>query len=155
MLNFQDIYFRVDDKLYKKGYKWASIEDKKDIIEESLKEYIQEKLKASYLTSGNIDKLSISEMVELLSKLIPKVNHDNSLAHLVHYILKLASGLQRYHIVWFEEEDISKLEITSKNDRWESLQTCREIDYATIFNQVYEYFYNNFMKEENKRLVYL
>ena len=40
MLNFQDIYFRVDDKLYKKGYKWASIEDKKDIIEESLKEYI-------------------------------------------------------------------------------------------------------------------
>ena len=149
MLNFQDIYFRVDDKLYKKGYKWASIEDKKDIIEESLKEYICEKLNLE------INNLSINDLVELLYKAIPKTNHDNTLAHLIHYILKLASGLQRYHIVWFEEEDISKLEITSKNDRWESLQTCREIDYATIFNQVYDHFHNNFMKKENKRLVYL
>ncbi|MBQ2873194.1 MAG: hypothetical protein IJE89_04280 [Bacilli bacterium] len=151
----RDIYhkIKVDETYYQE-----TSETKKQIIDSLLKEYLKEKLIESNFTKINlfIENLSTEELFSILLERVPQSNHYEVLNHIIHAILGVASNMQNFGIVWFEEDNknlISNPEINfDETGKWTELKTHKDTPYEIIFKTVYNTFMNDFIRiDEYKR----
>lgn len=160
MLEMRDIYSKVDSNVVKNGFWQKDIEGKKTLIQQELKRYTASKIaeldQSKSLPDTSLDQVDIVELVEMLSTMIPKEKHFDTLRHFIHYILNVASNLQGYSIIWQCEENpelennpIINFDIDGK---WNSLTTFakEDDDYVKIFIFVNDVFQNQFMTKKIK-----
>lgn len=152
MIEFNDIYFKVDSIIVEEGFWHADIVEKKNLIDKGLRLYAIEKLKTinynHYLLSVSDSNLCLNDLVSMLACDISKEEHFNTLRHFVHYILNIAGSIQNRSIVWWDEDNEALIAVPvidfNEDGYWESLITHKETDYVQIFNFVYEVFNNKF-----------
>ena len=161
MVNIKDIYPIIDIQLMKEDYWDLDVENKKRVIDKSLKQYIIFKINeinSNALCETN-KELSTIELFELLSSLIPKEEHFDTIRHFTHYILQICSNLQGWSILWWGEEDDELVENPlvefDIDGKWNKLVTDDRTDLVKTFKFTYHVFMNEFMvikKDEIKRL---
>lgn len=161
MVNIRDIYNKIDIQLMEEDYWNLDIEDRKRLIDKFLKQYIILKINEinfNALCETN-KELSTIELFELLSSLIPKEEHFETIRHFTHYILQISSNLQGWSIIWWGEEDDELVENPlvefDIDGKWNKLVTDDRTDLVKIFKFAYHIFMNEFMvikKDEIKRL---
>ena len=161
MVNIKDIYPIIDIQLMKEDYWSLDIEDKKKLIDKTLKEYIIFKINeinSNVLCETNKDMNTV-ELFELLSSLIPKEEHFETIRHFTHYILQISSNLQGWSIIWWGEEKEELVENPlvefDIDGKWNKLVTDDRTDLVKAFKFAYHIFMNEFMvikKDSIKRL---
>lgn len=161
MVNIKDIYPLIDIQLMKEDYWDLDVENKKRVIDKSLKQYIIFKINeinSSALSDENKEMNTI-ELFELLSSLIPKEEHFETIRHFTHYILQISSNLQGWSIIWWGEEKEELVENPlvefDIDGKWNKLVTDDRTDLVKTFKFAYHIFMNEFMvikKDEIKRL---
>lgn len=108
MINIKDIYYNVGSSLLEKGFWEKDIEEKKELIDEELKNYIIEKIQTfgvSELIVNKEQELNVTELLQILASYIPLEEQFETLRHFTHYILQVAGDLQGYYITWWSESD--------------------------------------------------
>lgn len=152
MNSFMDIYFKAGMELASKSFDFRTIEEQKQLVDETLKVYLIEKL--SEINSKSIseeakNEISVEDLVMHLGEVIPTANHFDTLRHLTHFILNIAGEMQSWSIVWYSEKDPSFIDnplVTfNDNGKLESLSTHEAQSYVQTFQQVYGVFREVFM----------
>jgi len=161
MLEMKDIYYIIDSSLMEQNFWNLDIEEKKILIEQELKKYIISKIneidKNISLPDNNIGNTKTIDLLQILATIIPKENHFDTLRHFIHYILNVASNLQGWSIIWYEEEnpELKNNPIIDFNEdgKWNSLTTLATEDdnYVKIFAFVNDVFQNQFMTNKISR----
>ena len=163
MISTTDIYYKIDITVVLHGYWDGDIIKKKELIDEALKKYIITKIqetKENESLIGEIEKnYNAGELLEILADLIPNEYHFDVLRHFVHYIIRVAAGLQGCYISWLEEDDEELIHTPyinfDESGEWKNLITHAKTDCVQIFNFVYYIFKNNFMvKNSSKQLTF-
>lgn len=105
MRRMDSIYRRVDSYLLNNGYIYASVDEKKEITIEGIKQYLI-KIITDINPSISKDKLEqrhITDIIDLITYLIPENEHEENLSNVVRFILSNASNLQGRKITWERE----------------------------------------------------
>ena len=163
MTNLTDIYYIMDSYIIQNGFNRINLEGKKQLLENSLKKYISNKIatidKTKIIRGEDLEKVSVNDLVDILGELIPEEEHADTLSHLTHYVLGVAGTMQGYSITWWSEEEPSfiecpLIEFTEKGE-WDTLKTHRNTSYVKTFSLAYDVFKNTFMSKtkDNKQLV--
>lgn len=152
MIELIDIYSKVGMKLAMQNFDFATVEEKKQLVDDNLKTYLIEKVSKINGTSTFVDSknaISVEELVNLLGELIPTEKHFDTLRHLTHFILNIAGEMQMHSIVWYSKTDqefVDKQEASFDSEgKWDSLTTHQEHSYVQTFHQVYGIFKEVFM----------
>lgn len=156
MQKMNDIYYYMDTKLDENWMFVKSIDDKKRIFDNAMKEYLLEKISQlgidGVLESSHKDEVSTVELVEVLGALIPEENHFDTLRHLTHCVINVASFMQRKMIVWYSEEKPEFINNQSalfdSEGYWDSFSTHKEDSYVSDFEFAYDVFMNDFMVKQ-------
>jgi len=159
MTQTKDIYFKLGAKLMLNGYLDADIDEKKELIDEELKQYTIQKIheiNPNIIVEDSTQNLSVVELVEILGTQIPKSEHADTISQFVHYILNVAGGLQWRSITWWQEEKETLIQTPEvdfdEHNFWDKLTTHQDTDYVQTFTFVYDVFQYHFMKSnENKQ----
>lgn len=141
---FNDLYYKLNTYAMEKDYNNQSIEEKKNIIEEGLKKYLEEKLSVK-----EEDNLS---MMDLLSILDSKNINKEDINTITHYIIDVASNMQKVQIVWYGVYMNTLPEISFKEEIWDSITASETVPPVQTLMFVYDIFINRFMCS-NKKLV--
>lgn len=158
MAKLNDIYFKVGKNLFEQGFDFQTTEQKKKLVDASLKTYLASKIaeestEKAQLLSNNPD-VSVDELVELLGDLIPKEEHFDTMRHLTHFILNIAGEMQGWSITWWEDQDAEFVDnpLVQFNEagKWESLTTHKETSYVQTFKFVHEIYKDTFMEKSPK-----
>lgn len=155
MLDTKDIYVRIGQKLVEKGFYEVSTNEQKDLISEAFKNYIISKLnelgKGNLLSNNDINEISVSDLLSILSDAIPEKERYEVLRHFVHCLINICSNMQGFDILWWGEDDENLIEnpIISFDDNGllNELKTHDKTSYVKTFNLVYHTFMNEFMKD--------
>lgn len=153
MFKMTDIYHKVSSNIasqYLGNFGSLETNEKKKIIDIELKKYLCNKineLKDTNICSENINEFSLHDLIIILSRLIPKEEHDETLAHLTHYILSVAGTLQYETIIWMISEDTEYVAHFDKDNKWDRIVTSKHPDYVECFDFVYDVFNNKFLVE--------
>lgn len=149
MINLKDIYYKVNLILSESDFLNQSIEDKKITLENAICEYISEKIKQLKPDFEN-ENMDIYMLIEMISNIIPKNEHLDTISHFTHLILQVASTIQGWEIVWMIENIEKPIVQFDINNKWDKLITKDSEDLVNIFKFVYDIFQNHFI--ENKLL---
>ena len=150
-MNFMDIYYSVGINLLESDYYRKDINIKKELIDRYLKEYAISKLLELDDSNSNINyyELTLNQLVERLSIIIPTEKHFDTIRHFTHYILNIASGIQNFEIMWIigEKEQLITNPETNFNivEKWDNFVTHEKTTYLDAFNHSYNTFQNEFM----------
>lgn len=162
MANLRDIYYKVGKDLYEHDFYIQATEQKKKMVDASLKVYLANKIAEEstekvLMLSSNPD-ISVDELVVLLGDLIPQEEHFDTMRHLTHFILNIAGEMQGWSIIWWEDQDAEFIDnpLVKFNEagKWESLTTNKETSYIQTFQFVHEIYKDTFMEKapKNKQL---
>ena len=154
MIDFQDIYYKLGEELLEQNFWQVSSDDKKRLIDQTLKQYFI--LKINEIAGKNLLPIdldyNVNDLFELLITTIPAGQQAN-IQHIIHYILNVAGNMQNYSITWWEEEDVTLISQPfasfNESNQWSDLKTHAKTDYMKTFNFVYDLFLNSFMKTNN------
>lgn len=155
MANLMDIYHRVGKNLYEHNFDQASIEDKKQLVDGSLKTYlatkiIEEDISKAFLLSNDKD-VSVEDLVTILGEIIPQEAHFDTMRHLTHFLLNIAGEMQGWSITWYEDQDHQFIEnpllTQDESGKWDSLTTHKETSYVQTFCFVYDSYKKSFMEK--------
>lgn len=152
MFKMTDIYHKVSSNIasqYLGNFGSLETNEKKKIIDIELKKYLFNKIGELGYNNiySNINELSVHDLMVILSRLIPKEEHDETLAHLTHYILSVAGTLQYETIIWMISEDTEYVAHFDKDNKWDRIVTSKHPDYVECFDFVYDVFNNKFLVE--------
>lgn len=160
MLNTRDIYFKVDTQIVEKGFWTIDDISKKQLVEDELKNYTIDKLKQVFSNHKNINnELSLYELLNQLDECLITIEDKNEFfRHYTHYILNIASGMQGFAIVWYQEENKKLIKKPfgeiSENNIWDSVKTHQETAPINTTLFVLDIFKNHFMvKTKGKQKV--
>lgn len=157
MKKFNDVYSKVGMVLGANNFYGIDNEGKKTIIDVALKNYLSEKIEeydsTKCLPEDIKENVSVNDLVETLGEIIPQEEHMETIAHLTHYVLALASGLQRWSIIWEiddSEEFLDNPLITfTENGNWDKLTTHEQTSYVKSFELAHKALNN--MLSSNKK----
>lgn len=157
-MDFNNIYITVDTMLLENGYWKKSIEEKKKLVDESLKKYLISKI--NEIGSKQIGQEA--DMIDLFSTLamnIPKDKHDSTISHCVHYLRRIMSSMQGFEFIWYVEDNPSLIQnpLLEYNDKGliDHLVTDLKTPYTTTFNHIYTEFKNRFLSDSNLNILEL
>lgn len=163
MNKFTDIYVKVGRNLYERSFDFKSIDEKKEMFDQELKNYILEKIaeagNRAVLESEHKDEVSVYDLVGVLGAMIDEKEHFDTLRHLTHVVLNIAGEIQGHSIVWYgskEDDEIGNpVAEFNAGGLWDSLNTHPDESYVTTFEFTYDIFQNKFMKdlEGNKKFI--
>jgi len=157
MILLNDIYFKLDSGIVSQDFWELGIDEKKNLIDRELKNYLHDKIYEITHMPANKD-LTVSDLLSILAEHISDKDHADTISHFTHYILKVIGTLQNWAITWWVEEDEELIEFPlidfDANGMWSNLITHKDTNYIKTFNFVYETWNNNFMtKNHPKKLV--
>ncbi len=141
-ISTRDIFIKINQRLIEKGYYEKNIEEKKLLVTEELKIYLQRKI-LDYKPQIRVEDLENLDLNDLLI-IVYSDSGDNKevIYQLIHYLLGIMSDMQGFYIAWFSpfKNNINIPIIKEENGLIEELVTPLDINSVTIFNFVYEFF---------------
>ena len=158
MTDLRDIYFVVGKNLFERNFDNQTTEQKKRLVEGSLKGYVvgkivRESTEKAIMLSEN-PQVSLDELVELLGELIPQEQHFDTMRHLTHFMLNIAGEMQGWSITWWDEQDEQYIDNPlikfNEEGKIDSLTTHKPSSYVQTFKFVHDVFTNSFMNEKNQ-----
>lgn len=162
MADLRDIYFVVGKNLFEKDFDHQTTEQKKKLVEGSLKTYVASKIvrestEQAFKLSEN-PNVSLDELVELLGELIPEEKHFDTMRHLTHFMLNIAGEMQGWSITWWDEQDEQFIDNPlikfNEEGKIDSLTTHKSSSYVQTFKFVHDVFTSSFMNEKNQNKQY-
>lgn len=144
--SMNDIYHIIDNWLLISGYWDLDDEGKKLAIDKALREYLAHQICFYDLSGGAtmpaLVKSTPQTLMEGLEHLVDSKYHGETLRHVVHYIINVASNMQKYAIVWQVQEDEGLIQNPQVNYTsegiWDSLVTHKDTKYSVAFKVAYE-----------------
>lgn len=159
MFKMTDIYHKVSSNIATQFHgEFTSLEnnEKKRVIDIELKKYLINKigeLGYSNIYDSDINKFSIHDLVVMLSRIIPKEDHEETIVHLTHYILSIAGTLQYKTIIWEVIKDEEFIAEFDEDNRWNKIITSNHPDYVESFDFVYDIFNNKFLTKNKSYIL--
>ena len=143
---YNDIYSYLGTFLVNKNWYFKDFNTQKELLELGFKSYIISKINILEPNLKTINSnLSLIDLYLILSNLIPKENHFNTLRFFTHYLLSIISNLQNYEIIWLSE-NINNISITIDDfHKWNTLTS--NDDYINSFISLYYCFKEYFNKD--------
>lgn len=150
MIDFRDIFYKMNKFIIDENkFDEFSIESQKKLVETCLKKYTMEKLQKlghnKLIEDEEYKMLSLIDLFDVLSNVIPKEKHFDTLRFYIHYILEIAGFLQGWSITWLSEECKETEILFNIDGKWDKLKTPLDEDYVQTFKFVYDVFQNQFM----------
>jgi len=142
MVKMNDIYMVVDSLLLSRNYWNLENSDKLEQIDLVLRLYLAYKLNEiepkKNVTVEKLASMPAYGLIKMLEYHIPPEERIESLAHIIHYMLNIASKLQGSTVVWYEsDEDKYRWfpEVTfNEAGMWDTLISNKNASYVEIYN---------------------
>ena len=159
MPRLDDIYYKVDHELVDNGFYEVDDEGKKQLIDSALKHFISAKItefdSTKTLPDSAKEELSVNDLAEMLGTVIPQEDHFDTIRHLTHYVLAVASGLQGWTIVWdgdnseeFLDNPLAKF---NEAGYWDGLTTHEQTSYVQTFEFAHDILNQVILNKEKKQ----
>jgi len=155
MIKMNDIYYKIGSKLASYDFDNKNVDDKKELVDEELKNYVIEKISelgySNAINSSHKNDVSLNDLVEVLGATIPFENHFDTLRHLTHFIINKAGEIQGRSIIWWSDNNPScigcPVATFDENGYWDNVSTHKTESYVNCFEFTYDVFVNQFMKK--------
>ena len=152
MFIMNDIYRSIDTKLLLCNYWNIDDNDRKELIDLSLREYLANKIMELDASKNflfeNLVKLRAEELVAFLESRLTEGQKFECLRHVVHYVINLCSSIQEYQVVWEESQDPRFIEspfvFIDNYGKWDRFITHHNTSYSCAFSAVYSTLQNAF-----------
>ncbi len=155
-MEFKDVYSQVGKYLNENNFSCKSVDEQKELVEESFKLYLLNKI-GEYGKSLEEGNYTASELVAILGQIIPEDKHFDTLGHVTHRLLNIVFEMQRFSVVWFVEnraELSGNPEVHFNSDnKWDKIITNSKIDHVKTFELVNYVFHNQFKVKENPKMI--
>lgn len=105
MRRMDNIYRSVDSYLQNNGYEYASIDEKKEMTVEGIKQYLSKIITDinPTISKDKLNELDINQTIDIITSIIPEQEHESNLSNVIRYLLQNASQLQGRKITWERE----------------------------------------------------
>lgn len=141
----RDIYYKMNYALISTHYSELEISGKKKIVEQEMRKYIISKI-LELNPKIKIDKdIDLCLLAKILGDMIPKEKHSDTISHLTHFILQVASSMQGFHIIWSSKNITEPVLKYKDNDYIDELITSEDMDLVSTFEFIFDIFKNHFM----------
>ena len=105
MRRMDNIYRSVDSYLQNNGYEYASIDEKKEMTVEGIKQYLSKIITDinPTISKDKLNELDINQTIDIITSILPEQEHESNLSNVIRYLLQNASQLQGRKITWERE----------------------------------------------------
>ena len=105
MRRMDNIYRSVDSYLQNNGYEYASIDEKKEMTVEGIKQYLSKIVTDinPTISKDKLNELDINQTIDIITSILPEQEHESNLSNVIRYLLQNASQLQGRKITWERE----------------------------------------------------
>ena len=105
MRRMDNIYRSVDSYLQNNGYEYASIDEKKEMTVEGIKQYLGKIITDinPTISKDKLNELDINQTIDIITSILPEQEHESNLSNVIRYLLQNASQLQGRKITWERE----------------------------------------------------
>lgn len=158
MPRLDDIYYKIDREIVANGWHEVDNEGKKILVDNALKKFMSAKItefdSTKRLQTEDQPDITVNDLVEILGETIPEEDHFETMRHLTHYVLAVASGLQGWSIVWEvdnSEEFLDNPHATfNREGKWDTLTTHEKSSYVKTFEFAHDIFNQMILGKEKK-----
>lgn len=137
-----DIYVYNNKKLNDKGYFLLELQEKREAIDEVLKEYLIKVIKTIKYVESDLYSLSVKELMQYLKESLDPEDVDKVLSSIIFYILGLIDTIQKFAPDWRLSDDEERIEnpsLTIRGNKLYSLEPHKNADLVVVFDLVYTY----------------
>jgi len=105
MRRMDNIYRSVDSYLQNNGYEYASIDEKKEMTVEGIKQYLSKIVTDinPTISKDKLNELDINQTIDIITSILPEQDHESNLSNVIRYLLQNASQIQGRKITWERE----------------------------------------------------
>lgn len=105
MRRMDNIYRSVDSYLQNNGYEYASIDEKKEMTVEGIKQYLSKIITDinPTISKDKLNELDINQTIDIITSILPEQDHESNFSNVIRYLLQNASQLQGRKITWERE----------------------------------------------------
>ena len=105
MRRMDNIYRSVDSYLLNNGYEYASIDEKKEMTVEGIKQYLSKIVTDinPTISKDKLNELDINQTIDIITSILPEQEHESNLSNVIRYLLQNASQIQGRKITWERE----------------------------------------------------
>jgi len=105
MRKMDNIYRSVDSYLQNNGYEYASIDEKKEMTVEGIKQYLSKIVTDinPTISKDKLNELDINQTIDIITSILPEQDHESNLSNVIRYLLQNASQIQGRKITWERE----------------------------------------------------
>ena len=149
-LNLSDIYRRMNAFLDRNNYYFFEGNDKKEMLQLGIKNYLLAKINETNRRLIIEDDLPLYKILEIITQLDSN-SRNESLGHLINFLLIMMSNDQRYPIKWIKTDNeryTAQPKIVFANDVILNIETFEQANLLSVFNSLNDYYLNSF---DNKR----
>lgn len=154
MRQWNDIFRSIDSYTVSHGFYESDDKEKKTLVDEGLKRYLSFKIteldSTKKLPDEKVSEVSVEELIDLLSGMIPEDKHFDTLRFVTHYILNISSFIQGWEIIWFgDDETPVDLPTATFNEagKWEKIISHEKTPYSQIAKFACEIFEGQFLED--------
>lgn len=131
------------DKLYinliNKRYYSLRPNQKKILVNEELKKYLLDKINNNMYKNDDI------------SNLVKYISNNTSIVPLILFIISIMDEIQQQKIAWIIYPELINTKIICENGIIKMIKSNEKYD--EVFNIIYDYYLNEFNKEDYKKLI--
>ncbi|MCX4365449.1 MAG: hypothetical protein OSJ70_06730 [Bacilli bacterium] len=138
----RDIYVYNNGKLNDKGYFLLELKEKREAIDEVLREYLVKIIKMIKVVGHDLDELDVKGLIQYLKDALNPEDVDQVLSSIIFYIMGLIEEIQKFAPDWRLSEDEDAIEnpyLTIRGNKLYSLEPHKDSDLVTVFDLVYTY----------------
>ncbi len=138
----KNIYVYNNSKLNEKGYFTLELKEKREAIDEVLKEYLKVVIKTIKSVGHDLDNLDAVELMEYLKGCLTDDDIDTVLSSVIFYIMGLIQEIQMFAPDWRLSEDEKMIEtpfLTIRGNKLYSVETHKKTDMVKTFKLVYDF----------------
>ena len=138
----RDIYAYSNEKLNDRGYFTLELKEKREAIDEVLKEYLKKVIKTVKFVGHDLDELDTLGLMEYLKGCLDEEDIDTVLSSIIFFVMGLIQEIQMFAPYWRlseEEEMIETPFLTIRGNKLYSVETHKKTDMVKTFELVYDF----------------
>ena len=138
----RDIYAYSNEKLNDRGYFTLELKEKREAIDEVLKEYLKKVIKTVKFVGHDLDELDTLGLMEYLKGCLDEEDIDTVLSSIIFFVMGLIQEIQMFAPDWRlseEEEMIETPFLTIRGNKLYSVETHKKTDMVKTFELVYDF----------------
>lgn len=138
----RDIYAYSNEKLNDRGYFTLELKEKREAIDEVLKEYLKKVIKTVKFVGHDLDELDTLGLMKYLKVCLDEEDIDTVLSSIIFFVMGLIQEIQMFAPDWRlseEEEMIETPFLTIRGNKLYSVETHKKTDMVKTFELVYDF----------------